>query len=151
MGPFRSGVLIFLLSHAVAIAQPVPSVPTTATVGVPYTLDFGQLFGLQQIPPNTEGVTFTYSFLTSGGSLPPGISLSAGGLLSGTPTTAGQYSFTITLNLNLSAPGVPPFNYPIPFPFDISVQGQSGPQVSVEPGLLSFPLTLVAAAASQGV
>jgi uncharacterized protein (TIGR03437 family) len=55
------------------------------------------------------------------------------------------------LNLNISAPGVPAFTYNIPFPFSISVQGQTGPQVSVQPGLLSFPFTLGAAASSQSI
>lgn len=35
---------------------------------------------------------FTWS--TTGGSLPPGVTLSAGGLLSGSPTVSGTYSFT---------------------------------------------------------
>jgi len=150
MGRFRSGVLILCLLQAVAIAQPSLPFSTAGTVGVPYTLDFGQVFGLQQIPP-TAGVSFTYSFTLAGGSLPPGISLSASGLLSGTPTTAGQYSFTINLNLSISAPGVPGFSYSFPFPFSIGVQGPTGPQISVQPGLLSFPFTLNAAAASQSV
>lgn len=37
-----------------------------------------------------------YSFSVSGGSLPPGISLSTDGTLSGTPTAAAKYSFTLT-------------------------------------------------------
>lgn len=36
-----------------------------------------------------------YSFSHVAGSLPPGLSLSAGGTLSGTPTAAGTYSFTV--------------------------------------------------------
>ena len=150
MGPFRSGILILLLSQAIVHGQTVPSIPTGGTVGVPYTLDFGQLFGLQQIPP-TAGVSFTYSFSITGGSPPPGISLSAGGLLSGTPTAAGQYTFTINLHLNITAQGAPAFNYDIPFPFGINVQGATGPQISVEPGLLSFPFTLGTAASSQSI
>jgi len=42
------------------------------------------------------GGTGAYSFAVSGGSLPPGVSLSGGGTLSGTPTAAGTYSFTVT-------------------------------------------------------
>jgi uncharacterized protein (TIGR03437 family) len=150
MGHIRSGVLILVLLQAVAIAQPPGfGVPTAATVGVPYTFDFGSLFGLQQIPP-TPGLTFSYSFTASGG-LPPGITLSSSGLLSGTPTTAGQYSFTITLNLTFGYPGIPTQTYNLPYPFSINVVGTTGPQISVQPGLLSFPLTLGAAASSQGI
>jgi hypothetical protein len=38
-----------------------------------------------------------YSFSVSAGSLPPGLSLSTDGVLSGTPTAAGTFSFTITV------------------------------------------------------
>jgi len=52
------------------------------------------------------GQAYTYQILTSGGqppttyslvsgSLPPGLNLSSAGLISGTPTTGGNYSFTI--------------------------------------------------------
>jgi hypothetical protein len=41
--------------------------------------------------------TFTY---TSTGTLPPGVTLSTSGVLSGTPTTAGTYTFTITATDN---------------------------------------------------
>ncbi len=37
-----------------------------------------------------------YHFARSSGTLPPGISLSSSGFLSGTPTTAGTYQFTLT-------------------------------------------------------
>ena len=30
------------------------------------------------------------------GTLPPGLTLSSGGVLTGTPTTAGSYTFTVT-------------------------------------------------------
>jgi large repetitive protein len=36
-----------------------------------------------------------YEFLHLAGSLPPGVSLSPSGVLSGTPTTAGTYHFTL--------------------------------------------------------
>jgi hypothetical protein len=38
-----------------------------------------------------------YAFTLNSGSLPPGITLSNSGLLSGTPTTTGTYSFTVSL------------------------------------------------------
>jgi alpha-tubulin suppressor-like RCC1 family protein len=59
-------------------------------------------------PPSTAGVGSPYSFgftvtgapapstYVSGGSLPPGVTLSASGTLSGTPTTPGSYGFTVT-------------------------------------------------------
>jgi Putative Ig domain/Bacterial Ig domain len=38
-----------------------------------------------------------YTFATTSGTLPPGLTLSTGGVLAGTPTTAGMYIFTVTV------------------------------------------------------
>jgi len=45
----------------------------------------------------SEQITYipSMNYSVTAGSLPPGLSLSVGGLLSGTPTTVGDYSFTI--------------------------------------------------------
>jgi hypothetical protein len=51
------------------------------------------------------GGTPPYSFSVSKGKLPPGITLSDSGVLSGTPTATGNYSFTITAQQN--SPGPP--------------------------------------------
>jgi hypothetical protein len=45
---------------------------------------------------SASGGTPSYSFATTAGSMPPGIVLSAGGVLSGTPSSAGTYNFTVT-------------------------------------------------------
>jgi Putative Ig domain len=44
----------------------------------------------------TGGVT-PYSWSVTSGSLPPGLSLSTGGVISGTPTAYGTFSFTVTV------------------------------------------------------
>ncbi len=53
----------------------------------------------------TVGVGYSFSFTTTGypaptvsatGALPPGLTLSAAGVLAGTPTTTGSYSFTVS-------------------------------------------------------
>lgn len=46
------------------------------------------------------GGTATYYFALAAGALPPGLSLSANGSLSGTPTQAGIYNFTIAAESN---------------------------------------------------
>jgi hypothetical protein len=43
----------------------------------------------------TGGAAGPFTFAVTGGSLPPGLSLASDGTLSGTPTAAGVYSFTI--------------------------------------------------------
>jgi hypothetical protein len=54
-------------------------------VGDPYS---------QQFPTTAPAGALTYA--VTAGALPPGLSLSAGGLLSGTPTAGGVFSFSIT-------------------------------------------------------
>ena len=60
------------------------------------------------------GVSYSFTYTASGnpapafsvtsGSLPPGLSLSTGGALSGTPTTAGAYQFTVSADTGVGAP-----------------------------------------------
>jgi len=81
-------------------ACPVISItPTTLPVmllGVPYS---------QTLTGN--GGTSPYSFAVTGGALPPGLLLNPlTGVLSGTPTSIGFYSFTITATDALGCPGV---------------------------------------------
>jgi hypothetical protein len=54
-------------------------------IGIPITSLSWQAFG--GTPP--------YTFDVSAGSLPPGLTLSSSGILTGTPTTEGSYSFTV--------------------------------------------------------
>lgn len=54
------------------------------------------------------GGTAPYTFSLATGALPPGLTLSASGLLSGTPTASGQFSFSVqaidSTNFSCSAP-----------------------------------------------
>ena len=56
-----------------------------ATTGIAYS----------QTIPATGGSGSGYTFTVSSGSLPAGLTLSSGGVLSGTPTTVGSYNFTV--------------------------------------------------------
>lgn len=60
------------------------------------------VFTQQSAPNGTTGVSYSYTFVAAGasftlgsGTLPAGLSLSSGGVLSGTPTTATNYTFTV--------------------------------------------------------
>src|SRR5205814_1883555 len=55
-----------------------------AVIGVPYSQQLNTIFG-----------TAPVAFSVSNGSLPAGLSLSPGGLISGTPTAIGTSQFTI--------------------------------------------------------
>jgi uncharacterized protein YhjY with autotransporter beta-barrel domain len=75
-------------SYTLHIDGPVitvaPGTVPNATVGTPYSQTL-----------SASGGTGPYTFAATG-SVPPGLTLSAGGTLSGTPTTAGDFSFTAT-------------------------------------------------------
>jgi hypothetical protein len=70
---------------------------------------YGQVLG-------TARGSGTASFALTGGTLPPGLSLSATGLLSGTPTATGSFSFTVTATDALGLTGIQSFNLPV-FPW----------------------------------
>lgn len=46
---------------------------------------------------SASGGTLPYNWVVSSGNLPQGLSLASNGIISGTPTTIGQYSFTAKL------------------------------------------------------
>jgi Putative Ig domain len=60
------------------------------TVGVPYSFTFTGAGGC--------GPALPYQFTIIGGNLPPGLSLAMSGLVSGTPTRAGSFSFWVNLS-----------------------------------------------------
>jgi sugar lactone lactonase YvrE len=66
------------------------------------------------------GTTAPYTFAVTTGSLPPGLSLSTAGVISGTPTAAGTYTFTITATDSTPAASGGPFtgsaNYSVTVP-----------------------------------
>jgi uncharacterized repeat protein (TIGR01451 family) len=73
----------------------VPNVSPTLTFPAPPSGQVGVPYSTQLTVTNGTS-PFTWS--VSSGTLPPGISLGAGtGLLSGTPTTAGSYTFTVQI------------------------------------------------------
>ena len=70
-----------------------PATCPTGTVGQPYSLT------IYLAPPDGgRGEDFGCArFSVSSGSLPPGLSVSDEGLISGTPTAAGSYDFYLTV------------------------------------------------------
>jgi len=62
----------------------------TGTVGQPYSKTFGGAGGC--------GPALPYQYTQIGGSLPPGLSLSKSGTISGTPSAAGSFSFWVNLS-----------------------------------------------------
>ena len=77
--------LALLLASGAGATTVDPAVLPAGTTGTAYS---------QTLSSSTGTAPFT--FAVTGGSLPPGLTLTAAGLLSGTPTSAGSYSFTVT-------------------------------------------------------
>lgn len=100
------------------------AVGTSATVTVSITVSPPTLTMTPATLPQPErGVAYTQQFSAAGGlapytyalgsgALPAGLGLSGSGALSGTPTTAGAYSFTITATDNSLSPG---FSVSLPY------------------------------------
>ncbi|MFN7973898.1 MAG: Ig domain-containing protein [Acidobacteriota bacterium] len=78
------GLAYQIVVNCPAIAVNPAALPN-ATVGVAYS---------QTI--TASGGVGPYTFAVTAGALPPGLALAAGGVLSGTPTTAGTFNFTVT-------------------------------------------------------
>ncbi|MCS7026333.1 MAG: putative Ig domain-containing protein [Bryobacteraceae bacterium] len=79
-----------------------------ATASLPIVIQQRLQITTSSINPAQVGASYTQTFTATGGTpplawsvtagnLPPGLSLSTAGVLSGVPTTAGNYTFTITV------------------------------------------------------
>lgn len=80
--------LAFLIFAALPAAAQV-------TITNPSPLPYGSLNSAYSVQLNSTGGPGGYVYSLSSGSLPPGLGLSQGGLISGTITAAGTYNFTV--------------------------------------------------------
>ncbi len=85
-------------AYSVTIASP------TITVS-PGTLPSGTFGSSYSQTITALGGTASYSFAVTSGTLPPGLSLASGGGLTGTPTAAGTFNFTVTATDNSTGTG----------------------------------------------
>ncbi|PJJ19003.1 uncharacterized protein YhjY with autotransporter beta-barrel domain [Janthinobacterium sp. 67] len=83
-GPY-SGARAYSLTVAAPTISIAPTTLPAMTSGVAYSQTIA-----------ASGGTSTYTYAKTAGSLPAGLVLAADGTLSGTPTAAGAYSFTVT-------------------------------------------------------
>jgi large repetitive protein len=100
----------------------------SGTVGQPYSKTFGGAGGC--------GPALPYQYTIIGGKLPPGLSLSFSGTISGTPTTAGSFSFWV----NLSDQNPPSESWCVP------AAAQREFTITVGGGAPAVPLSIVQAA-----
>lgn len=95
------GLLALLVpSAAGAGAQRIAAITIT-----PATLPAGTTGTAYSQTLTGNGGTGPYTFAVTAGALPPGLSLTSAGVLSGTPTSAGSYAFTVTATDSLAATG----------------------------------------------
>src|SRR5579863_6739466 len=72
----------------------------------------GQVYSAQLISSNAAQ-TLQWSIETKSGNLPPGLSLYSSGIIGGTPTAAGTYSFIVSAQDNAGATGQQQFSITI--------------------------------------
>jgi hypothetical protein len=85
------------LSSSITVTSPTPFAitspnPPDATLGAPYGGDSGYALSASG---GVAPYTWTWA-AEEGSSLPPGLSLSSTGVISGTPTTTGSYTFSVS-------------------------------------------------------
>jgi hypothetical protein len=81
-----------------SVTPPPPPPPPATAVTITTT---GLPFGTKSVFYSTQfaatGGTTPYSWVVTSGALPPGLTLNANGVLSGTPTLSGTFSFGVTV------------------------------------------------------
>lgn len=114
------------LPYALVITGPAcgtitlsPVALPAGTVGTPYSQGF-----------SAAGGNTAYTFSLTAGSLPGGLSLSPGGILSGTPTANGNFNFTVTATDVLNCSGSRSYTLTI---------GSSCPTLTIGPATSSLP------------
>ena len=68
-------------------------VPPPGTVGAPYSMQLVAV--MKSAPDATSNPSSPLTWTIQSGQLPPGLALSSDGMISGSPTTAGQFTFTL--------------------------------------------------------
>ena len=152
--PVVAAVAALLASSAAAYKVARTPLPPSGVVGTPYAFTFG-----------TEGGTAPHKLSLSSGSLPPGLSLASDGKLSGTPTTAGSFSFfveavdavgsrtqvpftiTITTKLTITVDYLPGATVGTPYSYAMTASGGTPNSWTVSSGSLPPGMAL----ASTGV
>ncbi|SFH02915.1 Putative Ig domain-containing protein [Ensifer sp. OV372] len=132
--------ITFDKSYGVTIAAPAidltPDNPPDGGVGVPYSVQF-----------TANGGTPGYTYTRDTGTLPSGLNLSSSGLLSGTPTAAGSFTFKLKVqdSTTISTGGVHFLAQ------DVTVIVNSFPPVTISPASGALPAATVGSAYSQGI
>jgi hypothetical protein len=90
-----AGFRDYSLTVAAAPTAPTPAPSSTFAIS-PSSLPSATAGSSYSQSISATGPSSSYTVRVTQGSLPPGLSLSSGGSLSGTPSTAGSYAFTVS-------------------------------------------------------
>ena len=119
----------------------------------------GKSYAIQLAGSGGCGPALPYQYRVLGGGFPPGLSLSRSGEITGTPTSAGNWSFWIELSDQdppsaswctpkkserefLISVGVPPATVGTPYAFALGAPGEGSRTWSLASGVLPLGLTL---------
>lgn len=103
---------------------PIPSPASTLNIGASPALNFVQDVAIAPITFYSAGGQLPYAYSSS--ALPSGLSLSSGGVLSGTPTAIATTSVTVTVTDNLGATSATTFNIVVgALPIPISIVSEA--------------------------
>lgn len=125
-GPY-AGATAYTLTIAAPTLSVSPASLANGAVGVAYS---------QSI--NASGGVAPYSFAVTSGTLPAGLTLQADGALSGTPTAAGAFNFTVTATDSATGSGAP---FTADRAFSLTI---ASPTISMAPASLAAATTGVA-------
>ena len=120
-------------------------VPVTVSPG---TLPNGTVAATYSQTITASGGAAPYSFAVTAGALPAGLTLSPGGILSGTPTAGGSFNFTVTATDSSPFPG--PFSGSQAYTLVIAPATIVLPATTLGGGTLGAPYSDAITAASGG-
>ncbi|MDN2695045.1 putative Ig domain-containing protein [Janthinobacterium sp. SUN073] len=138
-GPY-SGARAYAMTVNAPTISIMPTVMPAITAGVAYSQNI-----------TASGGTATYSYVITAGSVPTGLSLAANGTLSGTPTAAGPFNFTVTATDSSANSG--PYTgsraYSVTVAAGAPVAGAASATVAFGSGPTAIPLNLSGGAATS--
>ena len=108
-------------AYSIAISCPTITLSPTTLPGGTVGASYGQAI-------TASGGTSPYTFAVTAGALPGGLTLSSGGTLSGTPTVAGTFNFTVTATDNRGCAGARSYS--------VVIDPASCPTITVSPATL---------------
>ena len=130
-----------------AVTGPAVSVSPAALPAATLGSAYAQAF-------SATGAAAPYAYAVTAGALPPGLSLAANGTLSGTPTSAGSYAFTVTASDASGAASGGPFTGSVAASLVVNKAAQAisfGPLANVAVGAAPFTVSATGGASGNAV